>query len=180
MHLKRSNIWKCIWAISKYSWATLGWKQSCKTSENPFEHYQKLQLGNIIKKTTEHMSKAWKGAALPYDVQICRYIWAMHEKEQLSHMCRHIWKGATWKSRRSFVCSEHVLTEAGAPQTDNIFEDTIFVGYWSICQNLNIIFVGYRSICQNLNIFSNTKRNIARIANAVQVTICLLVSTSVY
>ena len=108
------------------------------------------------------MRKAWKGASLPHDMQICRYIWVKHEKEQLSHMCRHIWKGATWKSRRSFVCSEHVLTEAGAPQTDNIFQDTIFVGYWSICQNLNIIFVEYRSICQNLNIFSNTKRKSIR------------------
>ena len=150
MHL--SNIWK-------YSWATPEWKQSWETLKILLSIIRNYSWVTSEKKQLSIWGKLDKE-------QLCRmmwrYIWVKHEKEQLSHMCRHIWKGATWKSRRSFVCSEHVLTEAGAPQTDNIFEDTIFVGYWSICQNLNIIFVGYRSICENLNIFSNTKRKSIR------------------
>ena len=177
MHLKRSNIWKCIWAIAKNT-------AGQHLNENKAEKHLKIHSSIIrnyswVASEKKQLSIWGKHEKEQPCHMMCRSA-DTSEKEQLSHMCRHIWKGATWKSRRSFVCSEHVLTEAGAPQTDNIFEDTIFVGYWSICQNLNIIFVEYRSICQNLNIFSNTKRSIARIANAVQVTMCLLVSTSVY
>ena len=152
MHLKRSNILKCIWALSKNT-------AGQHLNENKAEKHLKIHLSIIrnyswVTSEEKKLSIWGKHDKEQLCRMMCRYIWVKHEKEQLSHMCRHIWKGATWKSRRSFVCSEHVLTEAGAPQTDNIFEDTIFVGYWSICQNLNMnpnifkdtIFVGYWSI----------------------------------
>ena len=142
MHLKRSNIWKCIWAISKN---TAG--QHLTAEKHLKIHFSIIRNYSWV--TSEQNNCAYEESM----ERSSSATWAdTSEKEQHGRADARL-------SAQSMFWQRPVLLR-------QITSSNIFVGYWSICQNLNIIFVGYRSICQNLNIFSNTKRKVSEMFGA--------------